>query len=271
MGPTKVDDPTHTELAHFTLKLPRNQKSVVTYSWVELGPQERHSLNLDNAARTDPARSYTSTQVKLNKAFHLTDQRNRPVWSGALFFARKCEDRNLPDEERRAKEYEYFVLTRDPEFDPDDPTETARTPKIDGSYLVSATAGQGQDLRPAVHFTFNTTGGNLFRDITRKNIPEGGGTPDSQTYRHLAIILDGLIMSAPTINSEISTQGPNLRQLHAEGSHQPRQHPARRPPAGHAQAAAGERKHHGRHARSGHHRAPASGPCCWRSSPCSRS
>ncbi len=205
MGPTKPDD--QTAPLQFELKLPRDQKSVVTYSWVELGPQERFSLNLDNDARTDPSRSYTFNQVKMDKAFRLTDQTNRPRWSGALFFARKCLDRNLPDEERRAKDYEYFVLTRDPEFNPDDPELKTRVPKIDGSYLKNASTGQGADLRPAVHFEFVPAGGDLFRNITRKNVPDGGGTPDSQTYRHLAIILDGLIMSAPTINSEISTQG----------------------------------------------------------------
>jgi SecD/SecF fusion protein len=199
-------DPDTKEPRHFTIKL-RSQKCVVTYSWVELGQQERHALNLDNAARTDPSRGYQIGQVRENKAFPLKDVHGKEMLNGALFFARKCEDRNLSDEERRAKEYEYFVLTRDSEFDPKDPTETVRLPKIDGSYLVNAMSGQGQDLRPAVHFTFDTTGGNLFGDITRKNIPDGGGTPDTQTFRHLAIILDGLVMSAPTINSEIRNQG----------------------------------------------------------------
>ena len=54
---------------------------------------------------------------------------------------------------------------------------------------------------------FNTIGGDLFRDITRKNVPDPGATESTSAYRHLAIILDGLIMSAPTINSEISPQG----------------------------------------------------------------
>jgi SecD/SecF fusion protein len=33
------------------------------------------------------------------------------------------------------------------------------------------------------------------------------GAEDAQVRRHLAIILDGLVMSAPTINSEIGRQG----------------------------------------------------------------
>src|SRR5262249_6333181 len=58
----------------------------------------------------------------------------------------------------------------------------------------------------AVGFTFNTAGANLFGDITRKNVPDPG-TEDTATHRHLAIILDGLIKSAPTINSEIRNSG----------------------------------------------------------------
>ena len=60
--------------------------------------------------------------------------------------------------------------------------------------------------RPAVSFTFNNAGGILFRELTRKNTPSGeeGST---QVKRHLAIILDGLVMSAPTINSEIREHG----------------------------------------------------------------
>ncbi|MCI0379189.1 MAG: protein translocase subunit SecF, partial [Gemmataceae bacterium] len=129
-----------------------------------------------------------------------------PMLQGALFFTRKCEDRNQPDEERRRKEWEYFVLTRDPEIDPADPTKKLRTPKLDGSYLVRAQA-DNQDLRPAVAFTFNTAGGELMGNITRKNVPSGSGSEESQVKRHLAIILDGWVMSAPTINSEIRTHG----------------------------------------------------------------
>src|SRR5207248_8704246 len=61
--------------------------------------------------------------------------------------------------------------------------------------------------RPAVSFTFNVAGGALFRDLTRKNVPSGAGDESSQVKRHLAIILDGLIVSAPTINSEIGQHG----------------------------------------------------------------
>lgn len=193
----------------WVVNLPRGNKSKLTYSWVELGPQERKQLNLDNSAKNDAERNqiWLEAQANMNKATVLKDRTGRPLLQGALFFTRVCKDQNLPEEDRRKKQFEYFVLTRDPEIDPNDPRNLKRVPKIDGSYLVSAVSGPGSDLRPAVHFIFNSTGGELFGDITRKNVPSGAGAEETQTRRHLAIILDGLVMSAPTINSEIRTHG----------------------------------------------------------------
>jgi SecD/SecF fusion protein len=193
----------------WTINLPRSVQSKVTYSWVELGPQERKQLNLDNAAKNDAERNtqWLEAQRNKNKATKLSDRANRELLQGALFYTRDCKDQNLPEEERRQKQYEYFVLTRDPEIDPEDPTNKRRLPKIDGSYLVSAGTTQGADLRPAVSFVFNNAGGELFGDVTRKNVPSGAGSEESQIRRHLAIILDSLVMSAPTINSEIRTHG----------------------------------------------------------------
>jgi SecD/SecF fusion protein len=197
------------ELKPYTIKLPRNNESKVTYSWVELGPQERRQLNLDNAARNDPTRSelWFLVDRARGQALQIIPPKsvdNRPMFQGALFYSRESKDRNLPEEERRKKQYEYFVLTRNPEIDPATGKET---PKIDGSYLVSAVSQMGNDARPTVAFTFNTTGGNLFGTLTRKNVPSGAGAEESQIKRHLAIILDGLVVSAPTVNSEIRQNG----------------------------------------------------------------
>jgi SecD/SecF fusion protein len=194
---------------YYNVSLSRGHKAKLAYSWVELGPQERKQLNLDNAAKNDAERNFVWLQAQLNKnkATLLTDRTGRPLLQGALFFTRECKDQNLPEEERRKKQLEYFVLTRDPEIDPADAQNKRRLPKIDGSYLVSAVSAPGADFRPAVHFVFNNAGGELFGDITRKNVPSGSGAEETMIRRHLAIILDGLIMSAPTINSEIRTHG----------------------------------------------------------------
>ncbi|MCC6417582.1 MAG: protein translocase subunit SecD [Gemmataceae bacterium] len=211
--PTVTGQPNDPPKVYELTTLPRGFKSKVTYSWVELGPQERHQLGLDNAARNEPGRGHAWQYLanRRGKATQIepygrkaTDKRQF-VLGGALFYSREAEDRNLPEEERRKKQLEYFVLARNPEIDPETGKET---PKIDGSYLVSA-ASQASEGRPAVSFTFNTQGGNLFRDLTRKNVPSGAGAGDesSQIKRHLAIVLDGLIQSAPTINSEIGQHG----------------------------------------------------------------
>lgn len=198
-----------SKLAEFTLtKLARNQKSTVTYSWVELGPQQRQELNLDNAAKTDPARG--TAWHEAFKSRNLADKLRIPggitpryYLQGALFYSRECKDSNLPETERRNKAVEYFVLCRNPEIDPATGTPTKT---IDGDYLVSAT-GSSEQGRPTVLFSFNNTGAELFGNLTRKNVPSDQGPEGSQIRRHLAIILDGLVMSAPTVNSEIRNSG----------------------------------------------------------------
>jgi SecD/SecF fusion protein len=169
-----------------------------TYSWVELDRYERHNLNLDNAAEKDPLRSQTWKSA--------ADARDKmeplvlPRLGGALLYSRKCEDLHLPPEERSRKKYEYFLLTRDPERD-----EHGVPKAITGQYLVSAFETMDEKLHPAVGFRFDATGGNLFYDVTSKNTPEGTGP--STFHRFLAIILDGKIVSAPSINSAIRTDG----------------------------------------------------------------
>jgi preprotein translocase subunit SecD len=79
-----------------------------------------------------------------------------------------------------------------------------RTPSVDGRWIRSAYSGTSGN-RPAVHFTFTAEGGELFANLTRKNVPSGPG--GEQFKRHLAIILDGQVMSAPTIISEIRQGG----------------------------------------------------------------
>ena len=63
--------------------------------------------------------------------------------------------------------------------------------------------GQG---RPSLSFHFDSEGGRAFANLTRANQPTGleSGTP---FYRHLAVVLNGEIASAPTINAVISTDG----------------------------------------------------------------
>ncbi|MDA7599609.1 protein translocase subunit SecD [Alphaproteobacteria bacterium] len=67
---------------------------------------------------------------------------------------------------------------------------------VSGELLDSATASFDQNNRPAVSFTLNATGAKRFGKATGENI----GRP-------FAIILDGKVVSAPTIQSQIFANG----------------------------------------------------------------
>ena len=66
-------------------------------------------------------------------------------------------------------------------------------PVVTGEHLVDAQPSFDQNGRPAVNFRFNPSGGRRFGDYTADNI----GSP-------FAIVLDGEVISAPTIQSHIS-------------------------------------------------------------------
>jgi len=188
------------DLAIFSIHLPGNEKSLVSYSWVELGPHQCASLSLDSAAANDPTRNaiWKVLAESRGKAILLDEPgTGKKMMHGALFFSRSCQNRLLPEPWRQEKGIEYYVLSRNPEVDPADPAKKKPTPKIDGSYLVSAMVAPG----PAVHLNLNQAGGDLLGTLTRKNLPSGSG--DARVKRHLAILLNEVVITAPTIDSEI--------------------------------------------------------------------
>lgn len=63
---------------------------------------------------------------------------------------------------------------------------------LTGENLKDAGLGYDQDNRPVVSFRFDTQGGKKFADVTRKNV-----------NKQFAIILDGVVISAPNIQSPI--------------------------------------------------------------------
>jgi len=63
---------------------------------------------------------------------------------------------------------------------------------LTGENLVDAGLSYDQDNRPVVSFRFDRKGGIRFADVTRKNV-----------NRQFAIILDGVVISAPNIQSPI--------------------------------------------------------------------
>ncbi len=162
-----------------------------SYSWVEIGKAERKAYGLDNAAADDPERAafWKTVEQARNKgeAFLMRD-------GMALIYSRPVMNPRLPDKDAN-KKYEYFILTRDPE----------KGKEVTGLYLASAFPEQSSTLQLEVGFRFNAEGGRRFHDLTLKNAPEGKS--EGAFKRHLAVILDGVVESAPTLNAVISDSG----------------------------------------------------------------
>jgi len=73
---------------------------------------------------------------------------------------------------------------------------------VTGGYLVRSTTGVDESGWKVL-FTFNRQGGNLFNALTANNLPN----KTDGFRRHLGIILDGYLQSAPGIKTAISQRG----------------------------------------------------------------
>lgn len=201
-------------LKEFNITLANGDKVKATYSWIELGKQVRKELGLNNDAKFDSKEWKKAVWLQLNakagKATQITEpgaSTKKDKWLGALFYRRDCKDRNLPDSDRRDKKYEYFVLTRNPIVDETGKFVDEGEPmRITGDYLRNATTDITSGI-PRVSFSFDAKGALLFGELTGSNVPRGSGSEAAKAKRHLSIILDGLVMSAPTINSKITSSG----------------------------------------------------------------
>jgi SecD/SecF fusion protein len=74
---------------------------------------------------------------------------------------------------------------------------------VTGEYLSNSDKGIDERGGPAVHFSFDSQGAKRFRQLTGQNLQN----PATGAYRHLGILLDKILKSAPRIQSAISDQG----------------------------------------------------------------
>lgn len=93
--------------------------------------------------------------------------------------------------------YELLILTdkKQNQAETKEPILVRKRAEITGQHLVRATARMGPGGYE-VDFELNPKGGEIFRQVTRENIG-----------KRLAIVLDGEVISAPSINSEIGANG----------------------------------------------------------------
>jgi SecD/SecF fusion protein len=160
------------------------------YKWVELGRLYRHDLGLNNDAEGSPLWQQAAQARAKGEALL--------VPGGNLLYSREVVNPSRLPAKDRGKKYEYFLLTRDPED---------RSKEVTGDYLTGADEAHDDAMRIAVGFQFNLEGGNRFYHLTSINRPEGKSEEDRGFERHLAILLDDQIISAPAINQPIRGNG----------------------------------------------------------------
>ncbi|MDR1693952.1 MAG: protein translocase subunit SecD [Lactobacillaceae bacterium] len=71
-----------------------------------------------------------------------------------------------------------------------------RRPAVTGEHLIDAQPSFGEDGEAVVSFKFDSMGGRKFGEVTKNNIGE-----------RLAVVLDNEVITAPAINSMITTNG----------------------------------------------------------------
>ena len=195
-----------------------NEESArVRYAWVELSPEERESLHLTNAEETIKSPEYplwSRLQGARNKVIVHADSAGEQNKRGSytmVLFSRECKSTVQLEKEKTAREMlekegkldtfnpkkvEYFLLTRISPLD---------QVRIGGDVSLSAKADQDQNQNLCIGFSLGGAGVQQFSKMTDRNKPSGPSA--SLIYRHLAIVLDEKIISAPTLNSQLRGGG----------------------------------------------------------------
>lgn len=191
-------------------------RALVRYQWAELAPEERESLGLSNRFEGSGGLWAEAARARRERKVLFIGRDRNPVFdisqAAMVLYSRDCLDQDqLAREEAEKqrlmregksdaeaeklidrKKFEYFLLTR---VSPEDAL------RVGGDITLTANVGVDRSYNPAVDFIFNSAGARQFGRITRRNKPSSG------IERHLAILLDGRIVSAPTLQQEITSHG----------------------------------------------------------------
>jgi hypothetical protein len=147
-----------------------------TYSWVELGPDARRQLNLDNAAEHDGTRNHFWSEMEEGR-----DRGKTVAHAGHLYFGRAALD---------PKKYEYFVLVRDPQLD-----EHGRPRAVTGRSVLQVRRAKARDGQLAIEVRMNAQGAMGLADLRSKS-----------KGQKVAIILEELMLETPTLGECIDAE-----------------------------------------------------------------
>lgn len=166
----------------------------VRYEWVELGKEERESLGLTqvyaDGDKQTRDRNGTYYPGHYSRAKAARDAGKVYQGAGMAVYSREFTKRE-PNKEEADKKVEYFMLTRVSEGD----ALRVVNMKLNAGYLANV-----DNKGPGVSFQFET-GGERFRDLTRRNKPTG------DFKRQLAVIMDGKVVTAPALHDELPGRG----------------------------------------------------------------
>ena len=115
-----------------------------------------------------------------------------------------------PPSSSKTNEFEKWLVAQGiPDVDILLATEKAGKPyvEVNGSDLSSAKKELGKNGGYEVNFTMSIGGGDKLMRLTGANLPTGKSLGQSDFKRRMAILLDGRILSAPSLNSTIRSQG----------------------------------------------------------------
>lgn len=154
------------------------------YSWVEIGPSQLRLYRLDDALEkatdNEPWKAAAAARNKGEPLVLPRASKSHVIWSRP-YSAEKARTGKAAE-----KRFEYFLLTRDPE-----PGK-----EVTGRHFAEVKPGLTLDEEYCVNFKLNKEGEELMFNLTSRN-----------TNRPLAVIVDGVVLSAPVIGGPIRTYG----------------------------------------------------------------
>src|SRR5262249_1897966 len=167
---------------HFILRVEGGRAGF--YRWTQLSWQEVESLGRFRPEGPRPLDEAHPEDVHRGKVFLV----GRPPFQHVLYGRKRL----APDPQRGGSAVKYFVLTRLP--------EEGRA--VTGADLEDGKQGLDAAGQPAFAFTLTKQGGDHSHEMPSETLPEA-----EDRARPLAIILDDLVMSSPSLRSPIRQSG----------------------------------------------------------------
>jgi len=182
--------PPPTPNKDYLVKAAGDTETPVKYAWVELGKEERASLNLTE--KSAPANMLgIQLAAKRGQTFVVENQGGSDGAPYSYVLYSRDFIKKEPQTDEKGKTVEYFVLMR---MSPEDGITVA------GDVQLTADSSKSDRTQlPAVGFKF-VRGGQQFESLTTRNRL-------TTMHRHMAVIMDSKVVSMPQLNNPLPGGG----------------------------------------------------------------